>query len=677
MNPRGFGLVAVFFAVTWTLNVFASELPPEIIIQQFLPENGGTGADGVFIDSDQPCNQVGFAVSSAGDFNGDGIEDFVVSAPNVGCILSGGYGDVFVVFGTATGFPPYLNIRDLLPENGGDGSQGIALRGRFPYDYTGYSVDTLGDFNGDGIDDIAIGEPFYPYLETNTGAVYVLYGSAAPFAAHIELESLLAENGGDGSIGFVVFGHKLRSRTGETVRGAGDVNGDGLGDLLVSAHRAEVSDAEYVGHTYLLFGSASTFPPSFFWSVLDPQNGGDGSQGVIFKGNTPGGKLGIGIDAIGDFNGDGLDDIAIGQSQGGNNPDPIFGNNGRAFLIFGSTDPWPAEFDPDALLPSNGGDGSSGVVFDASSSIRALGFEVSQIGDFNGDGLDDIALNAIWDSGESTAITEFSPDGIVYVVFGEQGYSQPVFDVTNLAGVNGGVGDRGFVVHPAVEGHYLGRTLSGGDDIDGDGLDDLLISSLFSLKAYLLYGTNTDSPSDVFVSSLLIENGGTGEKGVVIKSQPPDGLGHFGEIVGMIGDINNDGLGDLAVSDLRHGDSGFPDTRKAGSLAVVFGKPKVFIDPDQDQDGVPNQQDNCTLAHNPQQQDADGDGYGNVCDADFDNNCVVNFLDYATIAEQFLTSSNVVDLNSDGVVNFTDISLFANLFLQPVGPSGSTFTCLP
>jgi YD repeat-containing protein len=94
------------------------------------------------------------------------------------------------------------------------------------------------------------------------------------------------------------------------------------------------------------------------------------------------------------------------------------------------------------------------------------------------------------------------------------------------------------------------------------------------------------------------------------------------------------------------------------------------LNPDTDGDGVPDGFDNCTLVANPRQRDTDHDGYGNRCDADFDNNGIVNFADLAYIKAHFGTSDPNADLDGNGIVNFADLAITKSLFGKPPGPSG-------
>jgi len=94
------------------------------------------------------------------------------------------------------------------------------------------------------------------------------------------------------------------------------------------------------------------------------------------------------------------------------------------------------------------------------------------------------------------------------------------------------------------------------------------------------------------------------------------------------------------------------------------------IVPDTDGDGIPDDVDNCMLVPNPDQRDSDGDGYGNACDADLNNDGQVNFADLAIFRSRFGSGDPDADLNGDGVVNFADLARFHELFGRPPGPSG-------
>jgi hypothetical protein len=98
---------------------------------------------------------------------------------------------------------------------------------------------------------------------------------------------------------------------------------------------------------------------------------------------------------------------------------------------------------------------------------------------------------------------------------------------------------------------------------------------------------------------------------------------------------------------------------------------------DTDEDGVPDSIDNCLAIANPAQVDADADQIGNRCDADFNNDCVVNFVDLGAMRSVFFMPDSVVDLNVDGVVNFIDLGILRGAFFAPPGPGVPGNACDP
>ncbi|MFK8032428.1 MAG: family 16 glycosylhydrolase [Gammaproteobacteria bacterium] len=95
----------------------------------------------------------------------------------------------------------------------------------------------------------------------------------------------------------------------------------------------------------------------------------------------------------------------------------------------------------------------------------------------------------------------------------------------------------------------------------------------------------------------------------------------------------------------------------------------VEVEADEDEDGVPDSTDNCTAVANADQTDSNGDGFGNACDADLNNDNIVNFLDLSLFSNVFLTPNADADFNSDGNVNFFDLVILQNAFFAPPGPA--------
>jgi len=92
---------------------------------------------------------------------------------------------------------------------------------------------------------------------------------------------------------------------------------------------------------------------------------------------------------------------------------------------------------------------------------------------------------------------------------------------------------------------------------------------------------------------------------------------------------------------------------------------------DTDNDGIDDAVDNCSVVANASQTDSDGDGFGNVCDADLNNDLVVNFLDLGLLRSVFFTNDADADFNVDGVVNFVDLGVMRGAFFQAPGPGAT------
>jgi hypothetical protein len=122
---------------------------------------------------------------------------------------------------------------------------------------------------------------------------------------------------------------------------------------------------------------------------------------------------------------------------------------------------------------------------------------------------------------------------------------------------------------------------------------------------------------------------------------------------------------------LRAGRQYVLEVRRAG-VQVAFDWPYALawrLVDDGDGDGIPDDVDNCMAAANPDQRDTDADRYGNACDADFNNDGVVNFADLAVFRSRFGTGDANADLTGDGIVNFADLARFNQLFGSRPGPS--------
>jgi hypothetical protein len=257
------------------------------------------------------------SVSSAGDVNGDGIDDIMIGARD-GAVTAGA---TYVVFGKNTdkdeNFAEDINLADL------DGSDGFVLNGVDEGDHSGTSVSSAGDVNNDGIDDLLIGAPFANYGGTVwAGETYVVFGKKTAFDAAIDLADL------DDSDGFVLNGDTY-DFSGTSVSSAGDFNGDGIDDILIGARGGTpTSGADRAGKTYVVFGNGKDTE----FDVAIDLDGLDGSDGFVFNGIASYDKSGYSVSSAGDVNGDGFDDILIGAY--GRDQDGAR-DAGETYVVFG------------------------------------------------------------------------------------------------------------------------------------------------------------------------------------------------------------------------------------------------------------------------------------------------------------------------------------------------------
>ncbi len=113
----------------------------------------------------------------------------------------------------------------------------------------------------------------------------------------------------------------------------------------------------------------------------------------------------------------------------------------------------------------------------------------------------------------------------------------------------------------------------------------------------------------------------------------------------------------------------------SGEPSNAFNAFLVRIDVDADRDGILDPIDNCSSIDNPLQVDSDEDGFGNRCDADLNNDCIVNFTDLALLKAVFFTADPDGDFDNDGLVSFSDLQRLKESFFRPPGPGGELSGC--
>jgi uncharacterized repeat protein (TIGR02059 family) len=453
------------------------------------------------------------AVGVGGDVNGDGFDDLVVSAYGGIAGPNGtSSGASYVVFGHASGFSSAIELSAL------DGSTGFRLDGPATYGFSNNFVSAAGDLNGDGFADLIVGVPFENPNGTYSGASYVVFGSASGFASAIELSGL------DGSTGFRLDGVAAYDYTGWSVRAAGDVNGDGLADLIVGAAGADPNGSNS-GASYVVFGKASGFASAVDLSGLD------GTTGFRLNGAAADDTSGVPVAAAGDVNGDGYADLIVAAASA----DPNGSNSGSTYVVFGKALGFAS------VIELSGLDGSTGFRLDGAATGDYAGASVSAAGDLNGDGYADLIVGA------PSADPNGSDSGASYVVFGKASGFASVLELSALDG------STGFRLDGAATLDHAGRVSAAGD-LNGDGFSDVAVGSLAdpngfnSGASYVIFGRNfTGAVSFAGTSGADLLNGGTSAAERFVAGDGNDSITGGGGADVIYGGQGNDRI---AVPDL-------------------------------------------------------------------------------------------------------------------------------
>jgi PKD repeat protein len=467
---------------------------------------------------------LGFAVGTAGDVNGDDVGDLVVSAggafDDLGTWVTG-LGQVRVYHGSQGGL-----IQDDPPD--------WTATGEAREDLFGFAAGTIGDVNGDGYDDLSVGEPYNDDNGLDAGKVHVYYGSDAGLGA---------------DPAWTAIGENSDDLYGWSVAAAGDVNGDDQADLVASAVR-------YAGHwgkTYVYHGTPLGLTPPFDWTA-----GGEGA----------GDKFGYAVATAGDVNGDDYSDLVVGAHA-------YDGGRGKVYVYHGS------------LTGLTGMPTWSAVGEQAGD---AFGRSVGTAGDVNGDGYDDLVVGAPWNDGNGTnagrayvfhggpaglttdpprwtasgvyghdnfgasvaAAGDVNCDGYADLVVGAVGYPQGQGN-GQVYVYHGGPGETGLSPGPAAwtasgehAADHFGYALGSAGDVNGDRCADLVAGAWGydgnRGRAYVYHGSSLGLGS-----------------GPAFAASGESGGDYLGWAVGTAGDMNGDGYSDLAVGAWGYDDAGDSD----------------------------------------------------------------------------------------------------------------------
>jgi hypothetical protein len=489
----------------------------EGVVMIHLGSQNGIGiAPSQILESDQTEAQFGISVACAGDVNGDGYADLIAGARyyDKGHVNEGA---AFIYQGSSVGLNP-------IPASVIESNQGDA--------WMGSAVASAGDVNGDGYSDVLVGSYAFDHGQKDEGSVFVWYGTTI----------------GTNTYGQELNGYEDYCSFGQSVANAGDVNGDGFSDIIIGASGFDsgqpnsgaayiyygaqqginantVTKIEHIAGSHLLGYSVAgagdvngdgyddvIIGDMSYFVAWDPQKGSIEGAALVYYGSPQGinqntfsvikndqtaSSFGWAVSSAGDVNGDGFDDVLVGDP----NYDKQY-DDGAVFVYHGS---------------AQGINTTAAITLEGNQAAAELGFSLAPAGDINGDGFDDIVVGAAFYSNSQDA------EGAAFVFHG------------SITGIN----DTATILENNVSEAWMGYSVSGAGDLNGDGFSDIVIgcpTSQAGEGATLIY----------YGSSSSINNNSS--KATLAIGQPS----YFGNAVSSAGDYNGDGYGDLVIGAVNY-----------------------------------------------------------------------------------------------------------------------------
>ncbi|MBI3019030.1 MAG: FG-GAP repeat protein [Deltaproteobacteria bacterium] len=410
----------------------------------------GVSTADVIIQGKADSDKLGFRVSSAGDVNGDGIDDIIAGAAYNDAVATSS-GAAYIFFGSTT----LSGTKNLA----GSASADVTFLGKNVTNcLLGLDVSGAGDVNGDGFDDVIVGA-YSNDATSGEGAAYIFFGAGNLSGT----KNLNTTASADVTILGKVSGDGLGA---PGVSGAGDINGDGFDDIIVGAYKNDAFNTSS-GEAYVFFGASNLSGTKDLDTTASPD--------VTIQGSETG-RTGFSVSGLGDVNGDGLDDIGVSH----HGPTGV----GEAYIFYGATNISGTKAVASANVQLLGKTGSD-----------SFGISVSGAGDINDDGFDDVIVGGELD--DSGSVTN---RGGAYVFFGSSALS----GTKDLAGS----ASADVTILGEKTNDYLGESVSGAGDVNADGIPDVIMGARgndfvanISGAAYIFFGSTTLSGTKDFATT--------------------------------------------------------------------------------------------------------------------------------------------------------------------------------